>query len=794
MWPTASNVKAMKRMFLLASLVSCCLLAGGCQTPSGEIPEWPWTDPEPPVTPVDPPTPPAPPADDPNAGIVALGWSNVTSTFGSLPDGIQVYKSPAELQGKKAVAFIAVTSGDFEVWGLEDPELKGSTDPLKTPAQVYEDRAPAVVVNGGYFYTDSGKNYAASLAVNDGRLLSPNINYASQDWVSIYYPTRGAFLGHADGRYEAAWTYYAGPDRHYVYQAPAANAWDAAPLAVPSASFPETAAAFEAQRAIGGGPVLLKGGEIRNTGAEELFSATTDVGYAIDNPRTAIGRTADGKTVLFVCEGRNMTPGVSGFTTAAVAQILKDLGCTEALNLDGGGSSCMLVNGRETIAPSDGKQRAVGSAVMLAPAKAAPEPENPPVTIVGKPRYVWIDAAANFPYFANDPGRIASDLKKIKETGFTDIIVDVRPTEATVLWKSKVAPEAKRLATWHNGTYGYIERTADFDYLQAFIDAGRKLGLRVNAAINTFVGGYHGVYGLENEGPLYRGDIPVSWASVDNDAGGLKSNLDLATGGAVFLSPTNDEVQAYVLALLGELAAYDLDGIILDRCRFDDFGLRSDFSDSARAKFEAWQGAAVTNWPSDIFAPGTTELPSGLTSLQKRWLAFRAKTIHDFVAAAADKVHSVGGDIRFGVYVGAWYSTYYDSGVNWASPRYDTSKYYPWASSDYKDYGFADHCDFMMLGCYAGTTAVYGTTEWTMQGFAKRGRELLCGDTVFAGGPDVGNSPGFENGGAGNIIPSTVDACINAADGYFCFDLCHIRKYDYWDAFKQGFDNYLNTL
>ena len=783
MWPTASNVKAMKRMFLLASLVSCCLLAGGCQTPSGEIPEWPWTDPEPPVTPVDPPTPPAPPADDPNAGIVALGWSNVTSTFGSLPDGIQVYKSPAELQGKKAVAFIAVTSGDFEVWGLEDPELKGSTDPLKTPAQVYEDRAPAVVVNGGYFYTDSGKNYAASLAVNDGRLLSPNINYASQDWVSIYYPTRGAFLGHADGRYEAAWTYYAGPDRHYVYQAPAANAWDAAPLAVPSASFPETAAAFEAQRAIGGGPVLLKGGEIRDTGAEELFSATTDVGYAIDNPRTAIGRTADGKTVLFVCEGRNMTPGVSGFTTAAVAQILKDLGCTEALNLDGGGSSCMLVNGRETIAPSDGKQRAIGSAVMLAPAKAAPDPGNPPV-----------DAAANFPYFANDPGRIASDLKKIKETGFTDIIVDVRPTEATVLWKSKVAPEAKRLATWHNGTYGYIERTADFDYLQAFIDAGRKLGLRVNAAINTFVGGYHGVYGLENEGPLYRGDIPVSWASVDNDAGGLKSNLDLTTGGAVFLSPTNDEVQAYVLALLGELAAYDLDGIILDRCRFDDFGLRSDFSDSARAKFEAWQGAAVTNWPSDIFAPGTTELPSDLTSLQKRWLAFRAKTIHDFVAAAADKVHSVGGDIRFGVYVGAWYSTYYDSGVNWASPRYDTSKYYPWASSDYKDYGFADHCDFMMLGCYAGTTAVYGTTEWTMQGFAKRGRELLCGDTVFAGGPDVGNSPGFENGGAGNIIPSTVDACINAADGYFCFDLCHIRMYDYWDAFKQGFDNYLNTL
>jgi exopolysaccharide biosynthesis protein len=33
--------------------------------------------------------------------------------------------------------------------------------------------------------------------------------------------------------------------------------------------------------------------------------------------------------------------------------------------LDGGGSSCMLVNGRETIKPSDGTQRAVTSAVVL---------------------------------------------------------------------------------------------------------------------------------------------------------------------------------------------------------------------------------------------------------------------------------------------------------------------------------------------------------------------------------------------------------------------------------------------
>lgn len=785
---------------MLCSVLSFCLLAGGCNTPDPELPDWPWTDPDP-VVPVDP-TPVTPPAPtDPNGDIVALGWANVAGLYGNLPEGINVYKSPSTLEGKDAVAYIAVSDGDFEVWGLNDPSLKGSKDALKTPSKVYEERVPAVVINGGYFYTDSGTNYAASLAVNDGRLLSPNINYASEDWVKIYYPTRGAFIGHKDGSYEAAWTYWSNADKHYIYQNPAANSWSADPLGVPSASFPEAATAFEAVRAIGGGPVLIKDGKIRNTGAEELFNETADVGYGIANPRTAIGVTAEGKIVLFVCEGREMTPGVGGYTTAEVAEIMLSLGCVEALNLDGGGSSCMLVNGRETITPSDGRQRAVGSCVMLAPAKSGDDPVNPdtddpdePIVIKGKPRYVWVDAAANFPYFANDKDRIASDLKKVKDCGFTDVIVDIRPTEATVLYNSKVAPHATRLATWYNGSYKFIKRTEDFDYLQAFIDAGHHVGLRVNAAINTFVGGYHGYYGLDNEGPIYDGSIPTSWASVVNDDSGLKSSYELCTGGTVFLSPTNDNVQNYILNILEEIASYDVDGIILDRCRFDDYGLQSDFSESSKAKFEQYLGSTVKNWPGDVFKAGTSSLPNKPSDIQKSWLAFRAKTIHDFIGKASAKVHSVNKDVRFGVYVGAWYSSYYESGVNWASPKYDTSKDYKWASSDYKDYGFADHCDFMMLGCYAGTSSVYGNREWTMQGFAKLGKQLLCGDTVCAGGPDIGNATGFENGGCENIIPKTIDACIKEADGYFCFDLCHIRMYDYWDAFKKGFDTYLNSL
>lgn len=119
---------------------------------------------------------------------------------------------------------------------------------------------------------------------------------------------------------------------------------------------------WKMQTAIGGGPVLLQGGEIRITNNEELKFT----GKAINDkhPRTAMGYTADGKLIILVVEGRNAAAG--GATLTQEAQILKDLGCVEALNLDGGGSSCLLVNGKETIKPSDkGAQRAVPGVFLI---------------------------------------------------------------------------------------------------------------------------------------------------------------------------------------------------------------------------------------------------------------------------------------------------------------------------------------------------------------------------------------------------------------------------------------------
>ncbi len=422
-------------------------------------------------------------------------------------------------------------------------------------------------------------------------------------------------------------------------------------------------------------------------------------------------------------------------------------------------------------------------------------PDDPDDGIVGKPRYVWIDAAANFDDYANSRDKIREDCLKIAQTGFTDIIVDVRPTTGDVLFSSKVAPALKRIDRWKGSSYEWATRTADFDYLQAFIEEGHAAGLRVNAAINTLVGGYLCPYGLGHEGMVYSDESKRSWCTVQNRKEGLVNCLDVEDYGPRFLNPANPDVQDFVVTLCGELASYEgLDGIVLDRCRYDDSGLMSDFSEESRKAFGQFIGQNLSSWPSSVFSPGTESLPSSVSSLQRQWLTFRVKTIHDLVAKAAEKVHSVNKDIRFGVYVGAWYSTYYTSGVNWASSSYNCKQDYPWAGSDYQKAALADLLDFMFLGAYAGVDNIHGSSEWTMEGFCKLGAKRISGAVPFAAGPDIGNGSGFENGGQQGKIPDIVKTCLANSDGLFIFDLCHIKMFDYWSAFKSGIDAYLKTV
>lgn len=414
-----------------------------------------------------------------------------------------------------------------------------------------------------------------------------------------------------------------------------------------------------------------------------------------------------------------------------------------------------------------------------------PGENEEPVENAEKPRYIWIDAAANFPDFANSKANIARDLALAKDAGFTDIVVDVRPTTGDVLFSTTVIDKVEYLYAWVSGQYIRIDRTATWDYLQAFIDEGHKQGLKVHAGINTFVGG-NTING--GTGVLYRDASKAAWATQMNTSSGIVSVMD--TGESTkFFNPVHEEVQTYLCHMLKDLANYNVDGIILDRGRF--LGLQSDFSDYTRLKFQEYLGnVTMTNYPGDILSAGATALPSGYPTYLTKWLEFRAKTIFDFMEKARTAVKSVNADIKFGVYVGGWYSTYYDVGVNWASSKYNTAGSYNWATANYKNYGYAALMDHILIGAYASPLKVTGSTEWTMEGFCALAKDKTRGDCpIVVGGPDVGNwdtnnqaTQEQEN----QAIVNSVKACMDACDGYFLFDMIHLKLANQWQYVKEG--------
>ena len=96
-------------------------------------------------------------------------------------------------------------------------------------------------------------------------------------------------------------------------------------------------------------------------------------------PRTAVGIRPDGSAVFYAVDGRQNGYSI-GASMSQVAARLVELGCTEALCLDGGGSTTLgaTLPGEENFGllnrPSDGTQRRVSNALFLVAAKAAPGP------------------------------------------------------------------------------------------------------------------------------------------------------------------------------------------------------------------------------------------------------------------------------------------------------------------------------------------------------------------------------------------------------------------------------------
>jgi len=291
-----------------------------------------------------------------------LAWTKVDSLYGPLPAGVHVYRSIDSIGGKPSIAYYVEA-------GLKNRALDFTTEAHNgvrhTPTQYYRQLdSPLLVVNSSFFDVKTGVNI--NTVVKDGKLVAWNrhsIPGHGKDTLLYHHPLGGALGISKHRKADVAWLYTDSTLKYPV-------AFETKPyyykdsLAIVSRYYfvPELhhlprrekrrgiLDRWKMQTAIGGGPVLLQKGGIAITNNEEYRFP----GKAINDrhPRTSMGYTRDGRLIVMVIQGR--FPGIAeGADLVQEATILRDLGYYEALNLDGGGSSCLLVNGKETIRPSD---------------------------------------------------------------------------------------------------------------------------------------------------------------------------------------------------------------------------------------------------------------------------------------------------------------------------------------------------------------------------------------------------------------------------------------------------------
>lgn len=149
--------------------------------------------------------------------------------------------------------------------------------------------------------------------------------------------------------------------------------------------------------AVSGGPVLVRGGAQAQGGD-------------VRHPRTAVGYN-DREMILFTVDGRR--PGWSvGMTFDEMAATLLSLGCTEAVNLDGGGSTTMWVRGEVKNRPSDGNLRNVANCLVA----MLSGPLGPPAEIILEPEGIW-----------GLPGAVVSVAMEVRDAAMNPLGPDAAP-------------------------------------------------------------------------------------------------------------------------------------------------------------------------------------------------------------------------------------------------------------------------------------------------------------------------------------------------------------------------------
>lgn len=422
--------------------------------------------------------------------------------------------------------------------------------------------------------------------------------------------------------------------------------------------------------------------------------------------------------------------------------------------------------------------------LVLATSSFAQKTEN-------KRIYMWFDCEANFQRLSY-PDSIRYYLDKVKHLGFTDVVVDVKSIMGETLFQSRYAPYMKE---W-NG----FERNDSYDMLAEFIKQAKPTGLKVHASLNVFSGG-HNFY---DRGIIY-GDH-ADWQSLNYLPEGIVPISTLKWNYNGMLNPALPEVQEYELNVIKEVVRNypDLDGIVLDRARYD--GITSDFSEKSKELFEKYAGVKVDDIKHDIIYYIKDENNKDIWTpgkYFKQWIEWRASVIYNFFADVREEVKKINPGLEFSDYTGSWYPLYYELGVNWASDKYDPSEEYDWATKKYKEYGYAELLDTYMSGLYyyevtkaeveqANGQRIKDRTEAAMgkgreYWYSVEGASEIANKVIMGVVPVFGSLYVAQYKDHPEQFKKAVHMALSKNDGLMLFDIDDIIDQKWWNVLEDGF-------
>jgi len=293
-----------------------------------------------------------------------INWIETTAQY-TLPDGIRIFEGTRTDPKLKAFYIDAdLNRPELSV----RPYIRGVND--KKNVKDFNRLEDAYAsVNGGFFYKSSS---ILSAVVYPTEVKAHNVDSVKREVNSVWrwYPVIRGFFGMKEDRsLSIDWIYHITKSRDgiFTYTDPLSYTInDPVPREEPDYNFGTVYSNL--LTGIGGGPVLIKNNSIRVTYAEEVLWGKSGVGYSNRDPRTAVGYTTNKHVIMLVVDGRSDES--AGVSLPELAQIMSDLGCVEALNLDGGGSSQLAVGNTFVNKPSDTYPRAVPSILSIVHADA----------------------------------------------------------------------------------------------------------------------------------------------------------------------------------------------------------------------------------------------------------------------------------------------------------------------------------------------------------------------------------------------------------------------------------------